>query len=81
MQDFMVTIFDDKAPPEMELQKKKNFSSSKDRRFLLALDNCEDLINKQGEEFRNLLSFFNDRCKLLKIIVISRNDFGSDNEG
>ena len=44
---------------------------------MLALDNCEALIDKTGEEFRNLMSIFCDRSKLLKIIVISRNELGS----
>ena len=73
----MVDLFEDKAPPQYELQKNKNFSKNKDRRFLLALDNCEALIDKTGEEFRNLMSIFCDRSKLLKIIVISRNELGS----
>ena len=77
----MIKLFDDKALPQSELIKQKNFSQSKNRRFLLALDNCEALIDKAGEEFRNLLSHFCDQCKLLKIIVISRNQLGSSLEG
>ena len=77
----MASIFEDKALPDVELVKQKNFIQSKDRRFLLALDNCEALIDKCGQEFRDLLSFFNDKCKMLKILVISRNDFGSSQEG
>ena len=58
--DFMIKLFDGKALPFSGLVKDKNFSQSKNRRFLLALDNCEVLIDKAGEEFRNLLSFFCD---------------------
>lgn len=56
----MIDIFDDKALKNYKLQKNKNFSHSKNRRFLLALDNCEALIEKSGKEFRNLLNFFCD---------------------
>lgn len=76
-----MTIFEDKALPDVELKKQKNFSQSKDRRFLLALDNCECLIDKSGEVFKELLSFFMNKCKMLKILVISRNDFGTNYEG
>ena len=69
----MIKIFDDKALPHSALIKSKNFSQSKNRRFLLALDNCEALIDREGKEFSHLLRHFCDECKLLKIIVISRN--------
>ena len=58
--DFMIKIFDDKITPSLSLIKSKNFSQSKNRRFLLALDNCEALIEKEGKEFRQLLSYFCD---------------------
>ena len=50
--DFMINIFDDKALPESSLIKSKHFTKTKNRRFLLALDNCETLIEKEGKEFR-----------------------------
>lgn len=58
--DFLVNFFDDKELFGRELRKKKHFSSSKERRFLLVLDNCEALIDSCGEEFRHLLSYFCD---------------------
>ena len=59
IQDFMVNIFDDKDMG-YELKKNKNFSNSKDRRFLLVLDNCEALIDNLHEVFLNLLRYFCD---------------------
>ena len=47
----MIEFFDDKALPGYELCKDKNFNKGENRRFLLALDNCEALIDKAGEEF------------------------------
>lgn len=47
----------------------------------MVLDNCEGLIDSDGEGFRSLLSFFQDKCKMLKIVVVSRNELGSSNEG
>ena len=81
IQDFLVDFFEDKALQQFELIKKKNFSQSKDRRFLLVLDNCESLIDHCGEQFRGLLSDFTDQCKMLKILVVSRNELGSTLEG
>ena len=34
-----------------------------------------------GDVFKELLSFFMNKCKMLKILVISRNDFGTNYEG
>ena len=48
---------------------------------MLALDNCEGLLDKSGDVFKELLSFFMNKCKMLKILVISRNDFGTSYEG
>ena len=58
--DFLVDFFLDKALPQFGLLKDKHFSQSKDRRFLLVLDNCDGLIEHSGEDFRNLLSYFCD---------------------
>ena len=44
------------------------------------LDNCESLIDICGPEFRELLSYFVDKCKMLKILVVSRNEFGKSDE-
>ena len=48
---------------------------------MLVLDNCEGLIDICGVEFRGLLSYFVDRCKMLKILVVSRNELCKSDEG
>lgn len=48
---------------------------------MLVLDNCDDLIDFCGDEFRNLLSFFCDETKMLKILVVSRKELGDSIEG
>ena len=78
--DFMISLFEDKVNTQYLPKKDKFFSQSKDKRFLLVLDNAEMLIDDSGEEFRSLLSIFSDSCKQLKILVISRNELGSTNE-
>ena len=79
--DFLVDFFEDKALTQYKLVKQKNFSDSKERRFLLVLDNCEGLIDICGVEFRELLSYFVDKCKMLKILVVSRNELCKSDEG
>ena len=74
-------LFEDKALPGHELLKAKHYSKSKDKRFLLVLDNCEALIEHEGEQLRNLLTLFQDQCKMLKILVVSRNELGTYDMG
>ena len=41
------------------------------------MDNCEAVIDNSGEEFRALLSYWMDKCKMLKMLVVSRNELAS----
>ena len=79
--EFLVNFFDDKALPQFDLVKKKNFSKSKTRRFLLVLDNCESLIDKHGDDLCDILAMLQDKCSMLKILVVSRNQLGSSEHG
>ena len=53
--DFMIDFFD-KKDLDSKLRHKKTCSQKAEHKFMLCLDNAEELITDSGEEFRDFLS-------------------------
>ena len=72
--DFLVNFFNqklDKGNDEYARYKDKNFTND-NQRFLLVLDNCQNIFDKDLEKFKSLIFKLEEECEKLNIVIVSR---------
>ena len=67
---FIKEFFRNPSLPKFQKQVKKS-NLSKDQKFLICLDNVEDLITHKSADFQKLLKDLTEECPRLKIILTS----------
>ena len=70
--DCICQYFSTRVAPSPRSVCSKGMHSDETRKFLLVLDNAEELILTQGKRFAELISRFQDECKTLHIVITSR---------
>ena len=72
--DFLVNFFNqklDKGNDKYALLKDIHFTKD-NQRFLLVLDNCQNLFDKDLEKFKSLIFKLEEECEKLNIVIVSR---------
>ena len=80
LENWIIAFFKQSSPSsKLRIPENKHYSQH-DQKFILCLDNAEDLINENRDEFRGLIMRLVNSCENLTIIIISSRPIGVINE-
>ena len=74
--EYLTSFFNNEQDEPLKKKKPRSVGSETKQLFLLCLDNAEEIILNDKDEFTKFLAYLYDNCPNIRIIVTSYRDIG-----